>query len=96
MNSHSAAFLLALGWYLMVPPLTRDYSARDDLPLQEWTSAGAFDSAAECERAKSRVLEKYQADIKNAATREAAEYAERRSLYFRYAQCIVSDDPRLR
>jgi len=52
------------GWYLMTPPwsdfdasapaLSR-YKMLDDKPLSQWKRAGAFDSAADCEAAKTNL-----------------------------------------
>jgi hypothetical protein len=50
------------GWYLLIPPRSsfneheaflRGFKILDSKPLSEWGQEGAYDSAAECEAAKS-------------------------------------------
>jgi len=55
----------AEGWYLFVPPIG-DYNERAEFldgykilatsPLSRWTQQGAYDSASECEAAKTALL----------------------------------------
>jgi len=90
MKPHHAAALALVGWYLMVPPRviqsqtteqqTFDYGA----PLSKWTVSSAYDAAHECEGAKflNREGHKQNSDPLKAA--------------FDAAQCIATDDPRLK
>ena len=97
---HAAALAL-VGWYLMTaprtsdtPPLAFDLSA----PLNRWKTVGSYDTAAECNKAKTsgpdmmmiaKAMESMNADQKKLWTLTvfnmlAAEL------------CIASDDPRLK
>jgi hypothetical protein len=56
-NIRHAAALALVGWYLMVPPLTRFWwigPERYDnaAPLSRWTNAQAFDRAQPCQVAQ--------------------------------------------
>lgn len=85
------------GWYLLRPPVTSStetgpYHVGYDKPLSKWSQQGAYDSAAECEAARSN------------GEREAKKVAERDSkggpltatfVAALQAVCVASDDPRL-
>jgi hypothetical protein len=80
--------LLLLGWYLMIPPSAGNSSVPKydrDAPLGKWFVYGAYDSAHECEGSKflnrEGFKQKPQDPLKSA---------------FDAAQCIATDDPRLR
>lgn len=89
---------LALGWYLLLPPWgpTPEEPATH-LPLSQWTPLAAFDSAAECERAKDERVS-MTADLMKKmrhnprAERDAFAHGMRAAA----AQCVATDDPRLR
>src|SRR5271166_2192804 len=105
MNPRHAAALALVGWYLMVPPqpllnkpshlgpsalnpngqdLPYTIGLPDrDAPISQWHSVGSFDSAAECKAALNGSEKRYSHDE-----------AMMRSLFD--AQCIASDDPRLK
>jgi len=46
---HAAAFAL-MGWYLMVPPNQIDFP---NAPVSEWEHHASYDTAKECESARS-------------------------------------------
>ncbi len=80
--------LVLLGWYLMIPPLARSAGPAKydrDAPLGKWFVYGTYDSAHECEGSKwlnrEGVKQKPQDPMKAA---------------FDAAQCIATDDPRLK
>jgi len=85
MNTRHAAALALVGWYLMVPPLfphSKSPFARDDsLPLSRWKLINSFDTAAECKTEEHRLMD---SPVKTASAIGAA------------AQCIATDDPRLK
>ncbi|HXZ51321.1 MAG TPA: hypothetical protein VEF92_03215 [Burkholderiales bacterium] len=72
------------GWYLITPPwsdfdasapsLSR-YKMLDDKPLSEWKREGAFDSASDCEAARTSMLGNLQRnfDSSYAASKEYAQ-----------------------
>jgi hypothetical protein len=86
MSVRRAAALVLVGWYLMIPPRTgHDQQAFDDhAPLASWFVFSAYDAAHECEGAKflNREGHKQSGDPMKAAMDSA--------------QCIASDDPRLK
>jgi hypothetical protein len=80
--------LFLIGWYLMIPPLSGGSGAAKydrDAPLARWFVYGAYDSAHECEGSKflnrEGVKQRPQDALKGA---------------FDAAQCIATDDPRLK
>src|SRR5208337_2270179 len=97
---------------LMVPPLIDSGGVAPQEPLSKWTSLGTFDSAEDCDRGRidemtrrERAAEKGepgQSDrrIDEVARREpVAEEGEtinQSLLAIQNAQCIATDDPRLR
>jgi hypothetical protein len=85
MNLGHAAALALVGWYLMIPPkhiknLRPTVSAH--APLCEWTVIQPFDKATDCDQElKRRIM-----DCGNCPLDEL----------WLSAQCIASDDPRLK
>lgn len=90
MNLRHAAALALVGWCLMIPPLSRSSSGEigSDFsrPLSEWFPVGVYDTEADCDK-----------EI-NAMNQRAASMARehRTMLSLSHAQCIASDDPRLK
>jgi len=75
--------VLMAGWYLMIPPAvgtSYDVSA----PLSKWRVFSAHDHAYECEGAK--FLHRAGVTQKNEPSKAALDHA----------QCIATDDPRLK
>lgn len=93
MNRHIPAIAL-LGWYLLLPPGQSGGSGEvvidPDAPLGRWKSSHAYDSAAECEKAKESMLKSLGAlgDSKSRGERTAVSALP-------LSQCIATDDPRL-
>jgi hypothetical protein len=90
---HSAATVL-LGWYLLLPPGQTggggDVVVDAEAPIGRWKSSHAYDSAAECERAKESMLKSL------GALAESKNRGERTTLTaLPLSQCVASDDPRL-
>jgi hypothetical protein len=94
MNLRHAAALALVGWYLITAPLTDDSRADLGAPLSTWHVWRRFDSVQECEKMRKTV-------------RGAGEPAESSEQYrspesvepklgLRAAQCIATDDPRLK
>jgi hypothetical protein len=87
--------LLAVGWYLMLPPRPLDpSSALSSIPpLNQWQTVRSFDTATACENALTitvqRLKKEMDADPTNAAA--AGKYGIAAD-----ARCIASDDPRLK
>ncbi|HYL59095.1 MAG TPA: hypothetical protein VEU51_09500 [Candidatus Acidoferrales bacterium] len=87
MRLHHAAALALAGWYLMIPPPLHDAGKSGvdvRARLSEWLVFSAHDAAHECEGAKflNREAHKQPGDAASAK--------------FDSAQCIATDDPRLK
>jgi hypothetical protein len=100
-NLRHAAALAVVGWYLMVPPVNStgpgpwiDRSA----PLSKWKAKAAFDSAAECTVARHWKRENNVTDAQKyqAAGQKIPFDLMTEGLSWDDAQCIASDDPRLK
>jgi hypothetical protein len=100
MRIRHAAVLTLVGWYLMVPPIRILGPASDPktpvefdrrAPLSEWKILGSFDTAKACYDYPAH-LEKllHRSGPAGAGADEAAK------AWFDKAQCIATDDPRLK
>ena len=81
MNLRHTAALALVGWYLMVPPISRG-SADFKAPMREWTKVEAdSDTEAACGKAlrDHTYLVKFGLQIEQ----------------IRYAQCVYEHNPRL-
>ena len=90
--SHAAALAL-VGWYLMTPPTTgnpKPFEHDVTAPLSRWTVDQAFDTAAECEGRCGQIGDEL------ARKAERGRSFDLLDLGRMLAQCIASDDPRLR
>ncbi len=85
---HAAALALT-GWYLMVPAQTKGGPIDTSLPLSQWTMFESFDTAAGCQRKKSRVYDEAQRKDRAGDTKGMADF-------YSAARCIATDDPRLK
>jgi hypothetical protein len=87
MKLRHAAALALVGWYLVIPPTSRDYPSGDvDAPLSEWAKRPTtYRDKAECEH----VLDQ-QRRLWNAKNRQL------KVRFFKQAQCVATDDPRLK
>jgi hypothetical protein len=93
---HTAALAL-VGWYLMMPPPYWSKTNPRNVPLKEWTLFGRYDSAQECSDERSKMI-RVQSMALLSDLAESVSDANRPSLSldFKHAQCIASDDPRLK
>jgi len=105
MNLGHAAALALVGWYLMVPspyyensPGKRGLFYTPRLPLSEWTAQASFDSADDCEKVKSAMIKSTEKDLPRRSMRDinAASVDARVAILYLEAQCVASDDPRLK
>src|SRR5262245_16899432 len=108
MTTRHAAALTLLGWYLIVPS-TEENRVREDLPFGKWENAGSYDTANECTKALSKMVQNSQSDTQ-AALRHCREAhpanpdkcGDDQSMTITYqhaldrARCIATDDPRLK
>jgi hypothetical protein len=92
MKLRHVATLALVGWYLMLPPFDDDPDIPTK-PLSVWHSSGAYDSAAACETAKEDI-ERKTANF--SLSHPNSKSADRDASRWSNAQCIASDDPRLK
>jgi len=87
MKSSHAAALALVGWYLMIPPSGRDYPMGNvNAPLSQWGKRPTtYRDKEECEHALDRHVRQVNAKNKQVAAK-----------FYKQAQCIASDDPRLK
>jgi len=94
-----AAAIALVGWYLMVP----GEDARN--PLAKWHICRSYDTAVECQiviDAHLNVLRRHEQDhsrFKTLTPQEALKEATKEAEWeyeFGSAQCIATDDPRLK
>ncbi len=94
MKLRHAAALALVGWYLLVPPLSRDDVPQNYLPLAQWRLIASYDTAAECMAGSDGYLSGVKKGIARYKTNlQTAEALIRAA---REAQCIATDDPRLK
>ena len=83
MNLRHAAALALVGWYLMVPPISRQGEFLDNAPLSKWTLLDSMDSASDCNAEASRSDMRSKSEI-------------RRNVKIDHSKCMASDDPSLK
>jgi hypothetical protein len=66
-----------------------------DATLDRWTHEGSFDTAAECEAARMRLIKAAVAEEPELRRKYPDGYPTLRSTLLRQSRCIASDDPRL-
>jgi len=90
---HGPALAL-VGWYLMVPPLTKGQKTYDAAaPLQSWGVFRSFDSAAQCETYRASLLEER---YRQPTTKEDVALQALVNWPGFRLQCVATDDPRLK
>jgi len=87
MRSYHAVALALVGWYLMVPPMGRDYPRGNvDAPLTQWLKRPTtYRDKDECEHVLDR-----QRRLTNSKNKQTAVN------FYKQAQCVSADDPRLK
>ena len=86
---HATALAL-VGWYLMVPPIV-DGVAVINAPVSKWIVNTPFDSASECDKAQGILVLRAKRDLEKVQRTDLAI-----AISFTQAQCIATDDPRLK
>ena len=92
-----ATALTLVGWCLMKPPTYWSKTNPRTAPLRQWTVFGRYNSAQECSDERTKMI-RVQSIALLADLAEGVSDANRPSLTldFKHAQCIASDDPRLK
>lgn len=100
MNLRLAAALAIVGWYLMQPPTDSRGRPDSEAPLSQWKESGAFDSAADCSKERLDTIKVYEKTLAEArqskSSKDSVDMIQNGSLAFWNAQCVASDDPRLK
>lgn len=92
---HAAALAL-IGWYLMVPPLVEaPYKIDMEAPLTSWKVHQKFDSEEQCDKSLTSAQAKYN-QTATAPLGTIKKGSRAFALQMTFAQCIASDDPRLK
>jgi hypothetical protein len=89
MKPRHAASLALVGWYLITPPSTLPPDVSYKAPLRRWHIVRGFDTADDWEDSRSSFFE----DSRQKVALNMLEPAYRD---FMFAECIASDDPRLK
>jgi hypothetical protein len=88
----AAGFALA-GWFLLYPPWSAEKHAIDpELPLDRWYEVGTFDSVADCEANKMKVLEDVDKHTHNPDLNKVVAQLRLRP----QARCVAAGDPQLK
>jgi hypothetical protein len=92
MKPRHAALVLA-GWYLMLPPLSRDgRRVASEAPQSQWVIDSAYDSAAGCEAALAQKVSEAWESLKQAGSNPANDLLVKDAAF---AHCIAADDVRV-
>jgi hypothetical protein len=83
------ASLALVGWYLMTPPSTLPPDLSYKAPLRKWLIVRGFDTADDCEDSRSSFFEESRQKV-------GLNMLEPAYRDFMFAECVASDDPRLR
>jgi len=103
MKPGHAVALALVGWYLMMPPWFTDKKPHTEAPMRQWNQMGAFDTKDDCTRERHRriglVGTTFGAEIvangnPDVPKPDATALAFASSIFA--AQCVASDDPRLK
>ena len=90
-SCRAVGFALA-AWLLLYPPWSVDKNAIDPAqPLSRWYEADRFDSAAQCEAQKAKVLEDYDRRSHPDMGKIIAQMKLRPQ-----ARCVADNDPELK
>jgi hypothetical protein len=97
MKPRHAAALAMVGWYLLYPPWNAEKGREDPgLPLNRWYQVATFDSSADCEARKMKVLEVLEDLEKQTHDLDGQEIAASMRMRFHQARCVSADDPQLK
>lgn len=107
MKLRHAAALALTGWYLMYPPISDCLGATQDHPCSNsppsrWMTERVFDTADACQKALDDFTRQGMAQFKHATenkkpgTPPGFGVEETMGLSHLAAQCVATDDPRLK
>jgi hypothetical protein len=81
------------GWYMMVPPLTKDGFAQTSVSLSQWQNVGSFASHQSCKTVLQQ--NQFAAGANFGPITQAQSWDERNAVQIMSGQCVPSDNPRL-
>jgi hypothetical protein len=105
MNLRHTAALALVAWYLIKPPVESCFGALNghrcaEVALTKWEIQDTFDSRDRCETHLAHVKEKGQSYtsqyLRNEPTAKRVDFYQADLMTWDAAQCIASDDPRLK
>jgi hypothetical protein len=95
MTIRHAAALALVGWYLLVPPISKTndgYKADFNAPLGKWIVTGVYDQAYSCDQLQGRLVLDQEKKIEKLPL---LSYKWALAQKLATSQCIATDDPRL-
>ena len=92
MKLRHAAALALVGWYLMAPSLGRDGMPLTGSPLGDWSIVESFDTAESCKQSLAKTGAQFNFPK---GPFNMKDLPEGQRMFF-FAQCISTDDPRLK
>jgi hypothetical protein len=96
MKPRHAAALALVGWYLMVPPpVDEPYKVNTEAPLTSWKVYQTFSTLDECDKSLVSMQDKYQ-HTASAPLGTIKKGSRAFALQMTFAQCVASDNPRLK
>jgi hypothetical protein len=92
MKFRHTTVLVLLGWYLMLPPISPS-GVDSSAPLSRWTVYKDYDSIHLCVAGETQLRERGEREPN---LTPALQFPRRQLEQFASADCIASDDPRLK
>jgi len=89
MKPRHAAALTLVGWYLMIPSSTLPPGVAYKGPLRKWQIVRGFDTADDCQDFLGSFFE-------DSRQKQALNMLEPAYRDYMFAECVASDDPRLK
>jgi hypothetical protein len=97
MKLRQATSLVLIGWCLILPPSDEDLTPHPDAPLYKWRILTApFSTLTDCEANKAGMEQINSEDHETNAEGNIGQMLRRFGEALKDAQCVKTDDPRLR
>jgi hypothetical protein len=101
MNLRHAAALALLAWYLVLPPVVLSFPTAGPefdtaAPLSTWSRQGTFITEPECRKSLEDRRSELGHRLYELRTRNSSALSRTRPYQWQAADCIASDDPRLK
>jgi hypothetical protein len=89
MSGRHSLTIVALVWYLLIPPYVGVQKFDAKAPLVKWYEALDFESLADCQRYRAGTIKHYEQQLREEPSRSRASVE-----LYQQSQCVSSDDPR--